>query len=560
MALSETFGRSDQPWTLPAIPGYGSWRTERSGGDKGGGGLCILYRETLTPHHWTPQVPSNLKYVENERQWLLIDNGTEKIALLHCYIACQNNKNEDYLQWNESLFHLLSLELAKLREHGFMTLCMGDFNSRVGQIPGLEKNTPHINKNGPMFLNFCLQANLVIINTLPITKGLFTRFMNHTSQPGTQSLLDYGLVDADHVNTVTSFVIDAEARYSCGSDHALLIAKIIFGLKPSVNWSFHEVLHFNINPKTNYTKYQDVLDQQSSTLPLHKYEELSAEEKLQHLTTSIIESGKKAIGLKTKKKKQPQKLPKTLLTKIKAKNMLSEQVYQASKESLPNINTLQAKLTIMKLEIKDILISMKLTKRFKLRSKLLLADPSRRLFWRFLKNQMKSAGSITGAYTKSGNMVFQQDEIEDAILDHFTEIFIGQRIPVFPTADHPDQTTLTLQDIGNILANYSPNCPVDKFDKEVCTPYTLTELTQILGSLSTGKAAGFDQLPNELLKHCSQKFKQYLLLFLNQIIEEGRVPESLNLGKCMLIHKVRIPPPTLSMTKIFVFLYTILKL
>jgi hypothetical protein len=53
--------------------------------------------------------------------------------------------------------------------------------------------------------------------------------------PGTKSLLDSGLVDTDHVNTVTAFVIDTEARYGCGSDHALLIAKIIFGQKHSVN-------------------------------------------------------------------------------------------------------------------------------------------------------------------------------------------------------------------------------------------------------------------------------------------------------------------------------------
>ena len=63
--------RSDQPWTLPPVPGYSMVRAERGGGDKGGGGLCILYKDTLTPHHWLPKVEDRLKYVENERQWLL---------------------------------------------------------------------------------------------------------------------------------------------------------------------------------------------------------------------------------------------------------------------------------------------------------------------------------------------------------------------------------------------------------------------------------------------------------------------------------------------------------
>ena len=32
--------------------------------------------------------------------------------------------------------------------------------------------------------------------------------MNNTGRPGTKSLLDYGLIDGEHINTVTSFVID----------------------------------------------------------------------------------------------------------------------------------------------------------------------------------------------------------------------------------------------------------------------------------------------------------------------------------------------------------------
>ena len=535
LAISETFGRYDKPWTLPDVPGFASWRTERGGGDKGGGGLCILYKDALKPHHWAPQVPFNLQHIENERQWLLIDNGKEKIALLHCYIACQSTTSNDYMQWNEDLFHLMTLELTKLKDQGFIVLCMGDFNSRIGRVPGLEENTPGINKNGPMFINFVTQANLVILNTLPVAKGLFTRFMN-----GAKSLLDYGMIDSDHVNNVTSFAIDADARHGCGSDHALLIAKLVFGESPSVNWSFHDFLKFNIHPNTKYTGYQFELDQHCRTHPLHKFDELSAEEKLTQLTKAILESGKKSIGLKIKKKKQPRKLPRPLINKIKEKTKLSLQVHKAISEGI-NVTTLQAKLTLMKLEIKDTFVSMKLSKRFKLRAKLLVADPSRKLFWRFVKNQMKTAGSITGAYNKAGQMVFQQDEIEEAVLDHFTKIFIGQRTPVYPDVDHANMITMTLTDINNILAGLPSDCPADKFEKDVCAPYTLTELTQILSSLTAGKAAGVDQIPNELLKHCSANFKQYLLLFLNQLIEEGRVPESLNLGKCVLIHKVKPP-------------------
>ena len=48
----------------------------------------------------------------------------------------------------------------------------------------------------------------------------------------------------------------------------------------------------------------------------------------------------------------------------------------------------------------------------------------------------------------------------------------------------------------------------------------------------------FYRIPNELLKNGSYNFKQFLLVFLNRILEDGAVPEALNIGKCMLIFKV----------------------
>ena len=135
---------------------------------------------------------------------------------------------------------------------------MGDFNTRVGAIEGLEGNTPDTNRNSPMFFNFLQEANLFIVNTLPIAKGLFTRFMDSSGQPGTRSLLDYGLIDADNVNTVTSFVIDEEARYEAGSDHALLQCTLEFGTRPKINWSFQEAVHYDIRENTSFTEYQNI--------------------------------------------------------------------------------------------------------------------------------------------------------------------------------------------------------------------------------------------------------------------------------------------------------------
>ena len=267
--MSETFGRSDQHSTVTPIEGFASWRTERGGQDKGGGGLMMLYRDTLTTHEWSPSVAPELEYIKNERQWFLINNSKERCAFLHVYIACQNHRNDSYLKWNEDLFHLITMEAIKLRKQGFMVLAMGDFNSRVGAIPGLEGNTPDTNINTPKFLNFITEVNLIIINTMPISKGVFTRFMH-----GKKSLLDYGLVDSDHTNTVTSFVIDEEARYGCGSDQSLLECTLQFGTMPKVTWNYQEAVHYDIKDDS-YNIYQANLDILAGSVPLHQFSSLT---------------------------------------------------------------------------------------------------------------------------------------------------------------------------------------------------------------------------------------------------------------------------------------------
>ena len=67
--------------------------------------------------------------------------------------------------------------------------------------------------------------------------------------------MDYGLIDYESSNTVTSFVIDSEARFKAGSDHALLNCDLNLGSHPSVKWEFTDILHYNITDKTDYSAY-----------------------------------------------------------------------------------------------------------------------------------------------------------------------------------------------------------------------------------------------------------------------------------------------------------------
>lgn len=498
----------------------------------------MIYKDTLTTHEWSPKVPAAMEYIANERQWLLIDNQSERCAFLHIYVACQTNKSDSFMQWNGDLFHLVTQEAVSLRRQGFIVLAMGDFNTRVGHIPGLEDNTPDTNQNTPLFMNFVSEVNMVIINSLPITKGLFTRFMDNSGLPGTRSLLDYGLVDGDHQDAVTSFTIDEDARYDCGSDHALLECDLEFGARPKVKWSYQDVFQYNIHDGADFTEYHASLDTLASTIRLDAFEGLDVEQMLPHVSNTLTQSAERCFGFNIKKKKIGNRLPKSVILLIRRKNETARKYGEAvASANLVERDRLGSELDILRSRVKESIAGVKLGQRQRLRNKLLKGDPTRKKFWRFLKSQMKSAGTISGLKNKKDQLVFDQSEIEDAVLEHFAEIFSGKRHPVYVEPPPIDHVSLCIEEIDKILGNETGSYEPDEFEKEVCSPFSFVELDNMLRKLPNGKASGYDSISNEMLKNASVKFKHYLLLFLNKIILNGTIPSDMNIGKCILVHK-----------------------
>ena len=152
--------------------------------------------------------------------------------------------------------------------------------------------------------------------------------MNNSNNPGTQSLLNYGLITNDKVHTITSFVINANARFDAGTDHALLVTVLEFGYQTKVTCSFQNAVSLHFKDDTDYSQFQAKLDLHVDTIPIHKFETIPAEAMLPHITSSLMESGKKIFGLKIKHKTTGTKLPKHIRVKIKSKNELSKQVAQ----------------------------------------------------------------------------------------------------------------------------------------------------------------------------------------------------------------------------------------
>ena len=292
--MSETHNRTDKPNDLSPPEGYELWESNRGGTDKGGGGLAMFYRDSLIAHEHNPGVPAEYAYIEKERQWLLIADGDSRCAFLHVYIACQSSRSS-FIQWNEDLFSLISCEAIDLRKKGFVVFALGDFNSWIGQVEGLEDNHPEYNRNSSRIIRFLEEVNLMVINTLPLAEGLFTWFDDFGSRR--PSLLDYGLIDRDKAELVTSFVIDEDARFSCGSDHALLLCNIRFNHRPRVHWHYRDVYAYNISSRTRYDGYMEALSKTIGTKTLPDFSAASTDQMLAHLTESIHHAAQPILAL-----------------------------------------------------------------------------------------------------------------------------------------------------------------------------------------------------------------------------------------------------------------------
>ena len=108
-------------------------------------------------------------------------------------------------------------------------------------------------------------------------------------------------------------------------------------------------------------------------------------------------------------------------------------------------------------------------------------------------------------------MVFGQGEIEEAVLRHFSQRFKGSRAPIYGL-ERPPKVDL---DDPQIKCMIDPAVQVDeeKYESEVCSPMTMTELNYLLAKLPNEKSSGVDLIPNEFLKNCGSKFNIHTIMF-----------------------------------------------
>ena len=169
----------------------------------GGGGLAIGCLKELKP------VLARKGTDKIEVMAVDISVKTMKIKCVVGYGPQENDKNEkknEFWQFIEE-----EVETARKKEQGFILHFDGNLWAGSDIIPGDPRKQ---NRNGKMFQEFLARnTNLVVVNSLPICKGLITR-KRMKGDKEEKSVLDFFIVCTRVLPHVKNMVIDEEKNTS----------------------------------------------------------------------------------------------------------------------------------------------------------------------------------------------------------------------------------------------------------------------------------------------------------------------------------------------------------
>ena len=440
------------------------------------------------------------------------------------------------------MYTLLLQEVRVLRDRGFAVLALGDFNARVGQIPGLEHNSASLNANTNLFKTFVQSLNLTILNTLPVSEGLFTHFVERDGVPYSESILDYGLSDPSLVPFISSFAIHSDLRLDCGTDHALLVSRIQFTDKNiTVKTAKSDVLQFKLPDNKNFYLFDHFFAKHCELPPLDKFLELTTSEMAKTLTKTIFDSCCQAyLPSPAKRRKRKRWMPSKIVKHMKLRKFLKDKYvslrsFEGTDSYQPElVSQIEQMLKKQQARVKLLLVEHQQARSCRKRRRLLMNDTKLNNFWKFVQQHCRATHRITASYNDSGDVVFTQPEVANEVVKKWSTVFSGQTQPVFSTDQLPPLPDL---DPLHPLLKDLPHSPPKKHESFLCRPLTAGSLNKLLGDLKDNKSCGIDNIPSEILKYSGCLLKRYLLTFYNKVFEEGIVPESLNVVKCVLIHK-----------------------
>lgn len=189
---------------------------------------------------------------------------------------------------------------------------LGDLNGRVGKKEAKTSDTIGIhgevirNNNGNRIIDFCIQNNLVVMNTFFQHKDIH-KYTRECKSRNERSIIDYIIVSRDVRRKIKDVKVNREAEIF--SDHYLLTAKTNFGIrtkredkannnkarKTIKNTSKLVVKSYKLSDEEIARRYNDKIER---IIKINKdVQKYNLEEAWQFLKTTILNAGKEICGI-----------------------------------------------------------------------------------------------------------------------------------------------------------------------------------------------------------------------------------------------------------------------
>ena len=550
------------------IPNYTLHEACRSdiANDKDGGGIAVFTKvsDGIVFKRYTPDIPDlNAAFVANERVWVTVESQSCKTAVCGLYMGCQfgDDRNAD---WNNTIYQTLQHESFTLRSQGYRVVFLGDFNGHVGDNigEGIPGNTHGINPNGRRFLDFLKNTDTVHINGSVIipgrwdtrrTSGLWTR-----QRGGHSSIIDYGVISAEHVDSVVDMKIDDLGQFGTNSDHNWLFLNLSdkFVTQRRITNINLKKSHWNIKDDQDWSGYQNQVLNSINSLNTNSPESLASS-----ISSVILSALHTNIGLKSSEARKPKLLPPSLVREFKllrslekrwktlnvaSANCNSEEVSKAESDFLEQKGRTHELFHLHRISERPSIIDQ------------CSGNSTRALknFWLHVSPKKKQNSEISATINPtSGTVHCNLDSIRSDTEEHLLALYQGS------LEKAPKPTSLSNSD-----HNYSSKTPI----KPPCAPpdhaypikttqqlphlndsqqidpdpagwlnldFSVSEVKRAVQSLNNGKAKGWDTIPNEALKNLPDDMLSMVAVLFNKIKSSGSLPNGWNRGRITLVHK-----------------------
>ena len=155
--------------------------------------------------------------------------------------------------------------------------------------------------------------------------------------------------------------------------------------------------------------------------------------------------------------------------------------------------------------------------RDKVRLELALRDPTRAKFWKLMKRSPDCKRDIIALKDPSGEIKFKTEEIGDIIYNSFAKRLNGGR-------------TKTRR--KKHKRKY-----LDLYGKRLTQELKPEEYDKVISQIKNNKAVGPFGIKGELIKNGGFTLRSYMIIWINKMLRNGKVPMTLKAGRVKLIYK-----------------------